>query len=83
MMPTIFRGLREPVTALYYAISQAMDEAGLQQEAISFVNAHGTATLYNDEMESKALHWAGLDHLPLNSMKSYWGHTLALPALSK
>ena len=61
---------------LYYAISQAMDEAGLQQEAISFVNAHGTATLYNDEMESKALHWAGLDHLPLNSMKSYWGHTL-------
>ena len=27
-------------------------------------------------MESKALHWAGLDHLPLNSMKSYWGHTL-------
>ena len=29
---------------LYYAISQAMDEAGLQQEAISFVNAHGTAT---------------------------------------
>lgn len=61
---------------LYYAISQAMDEAGLQQEAISFVNAHGTATLYNDEMESKALHWAGLDQLPLNSMKSYWGHTL-------
>lgn len=61
---------------LYYAISQAMDEAGLQQEAISFVNAHGTATLYNDEMESKALHWARLDHLPLNSMKSYWGHTL-------
>lgn len=61
---------------LYYAISQAMDEAGLQPDAISFVNAHGTATLYNDEMESKALHLAGLDHLPLNSLKSYWGHTL-------
>lgn len=61
---------------LYYAISQAMEETGLQAEDISFINAHGTATLYNDEMESKALHLAGLDHLPLNSMKSYWGHTL-------
>ena len=61
---------------LYYAINQAMDEAGLGPDAISFVNAHGTATLYNDEMESKALHLAGLDHLPLNSLKPYWGHTL-------
>lgn len=61
---------------LYYAISQAMDEAALRLEDISFVNTHGTATLYNDEMESKAVHLAGLDHLPLNSMKSYWGHTL-------
>lgn len=61
---------------LYYAISQAMGEAGLGPDTLSFVNAHGTATLYNDEMESKALHLAGLDHLPLNSLKSYWGHTL-------
>ena len=61
---------------LNYAISQAMGEAGLGADAISFVNAHGTATLYNDEMESKALHLAGLDHLPLNSLKPYWGHTL-------
>lgn len=61
---------------LYYAISQAMAEAGVQPKDISFVNAHGTATLYNDEMESKALHLARLDRLPLNSMKSYWGHTL-------
>lgn len=61
---------------LYYALNQAMSEAGLKPEDISFVNAHGTATLYNDEMESKALHLAELDQLPLNSMKSYWGHTL-------
>lgn len=61
---------------LYYAIEQAMREAGLKAEDISFVNAHGTATLYNDEMESKALHLANLDVIPLNSMKSYWGHTL-------
>lgn len=61
---------------LYYAIRQAMDEAGAGPEDISFVNAHGTGTLYNDEMESKAIHWAGLDQVPLNSLKPYWGHTL-------
>lgn len=61
---------------LYYAISQAMEEAGVQPSDISFVNSHGTATLYNDEMESKALHWAGLDTVPLNSLKPYLGHTL-------
>jgi 3-oxoacyl-(acyl-carrier-protein) synthase len=61
---------------LYLAISQAMKEGGVQPEDISFVNAHGTATVYNDEMESKAIHWAALDDKPLNSLKSFWGHTL-------
>ena len=61
---------------LYYAIRNAMDEAGLVPDDIGFVNAHGTATVYNDEMESKALALAGLSDRPLNSMKGYIGHTL-------
>lgn len=61
---------------LYYAIRQAMDENDLQPEDISFINTHGTGTVYNDEMESKAVNLAGLEHTPLNSLKSYWGHTL-------
>jgi 3-oxoacyl-(acyl-carrier-protein) synthase len=61
---------------LYLAISQAMKEGGVYPEDISFVNAHGTATVYNDEMESKAIHWAALDNKPVNSLKSFWGHTL-------
>ena len=32
---------------------------------ISFVNAHGTATVYNDEMESKALTLAHLEQVPV------------------
>ena len=40
------------------------------------VNAHGTATPYNDEMESIALHRAGLDKVPVNGLKGYLGHTL-------
>lgn len=61
---------------LFYAIRQAMDNTGLQTSDIDFVNTHGTATVYNDEMESKAIHLAELQHAPVNSMKSYFGHTL-------
>lgn len=61
---------------LFYAINQAIEEAGVSASAIDFVNTHGTATVYNDEMESKAIHLAGLQHAPVNSMKSYFGHTL-------
>ena len=61
---------------LALAINQAMEEAGALPEDISFINAHGTATVYNDEMESKAIHLAGLSAVPVNSLKPYFGHTL-------
>ena len=61
---------------LALAINQAMEEAGALPEDISFINAHGTATIYNDEMESKAIHLAGLATVPVNSLKPYFGHTL-------
>lgn len=43
---------------------------------LAFINAHGTATAYNDEMEAIAIGRAGLDELPLNGLKGYYGHTL-------
>lgn len=58
------------------AMRDAMREAGLTPHQIGFVNAHGTATRYNDEMESRALHLSGLGRTPLNSLKPYLGHTL-------
>ena len=61
---------------LYFAIRQAMQEAGTAPQDISFVNAHGTATVYNDEMESKALTLAHLEQVPVHSLKPYFGHTL-------
>ena len=61
---------------LYYAISGAMCEAGVGVGDIGFVNTHGTATRFNDEMESKAVAWAELCDVPLNSLKGYIGHTL-------
>lgn len=43
---------------------------------IAFLNAHGTATVYNDDMESIGVNRAGLQAIPVNSLKGYYGHTL-------
>lgn len=61
---------------LALAINRALEEANLTAADIDFVNAHGTATAYNDEMEAKAIHLAGLQQATVNSLKSYIGHTL-------
>ena len=45
-------------------------------QRIAFINAHGTATLYNDDMESVAINRAGLQDITVNSLKGYYGHTL-------
>lgn len=45
-------------------------------ENIGFISAHGTATPFNDEMESVAFDRAGLNKIPVNSLKGYYGHTL-------
>jgi 3-oxoacyl-[acyl-carrier-protein] synthase-1 len=45
-------------------------------EDIALVSVHGTSTAYNDEMESKAITRAGLQDVPLNSLKGYYGHTM-------
>lgn len=61
---------------LFNAIDSALRQSALTPADIGFVNAHGTATVYNDEMESKALALADLSDVPLNSLKGYIGHTL-------
>lgn len=66
---------------LMMAINQSLAEAKLNKEEIDFISAHGTATLYNDEMESKAFYNAGLSSAPVNSLKGYFGHTLGAAGL--
>lgn len=61
---------------LALAINRTLTEAGITAGEIGMISAHGTATLYNDEMESKAFALAGLLSAPVHSMKGYLGHTL-------
>lgn len=58
---------------LYIAIRRTLEKA---DKTVDFISAHGTATPYNDEMESIAITRAGLHQVPVNSLKGYWGHTL-------
>lgn len=46
------------------------------KEHLAFINAHGTATMFNDQMESVAIAGAGLGTIPVNAYKGYFGHTL-------
>ena len=66
---------------LAYSIKQALAQAGLTAADIDFISAHGTATLYNDEMEAKAINLANLPSVPVNSLKGYYGHTLGAAGL--
>lgn len=45
-------------------------------DSIGVVNAHGTATLYNDQMESVAVSHTALADVPVNGYKGVFGHTM-------
>lgn len=66
---------------LYKSIQQALKESKLSASEIDYLSAHGTATIFNDEMESVAFNRAALEHIPVNSFKGFYGHTLGASAL--
>lgn len=61
------------------AMSNAVREAGLAPEDITYINAHGTSTHHNDLFETRAIKKAFGEHaknLRINSTKSIVGHML-------
>ncbi|RAR71528.1 beta-ketoacyl synthase N-terminal-like domain-containing protein [Flavobacterium aciduliphilum] len=66
---------------LYRSISSALKEAYINPHQIDYLSAHGTATLYNDEMEAIAFSRLGLQNVPINSYKGFFGHTLGASGL--
>jgi 3-oxoacyl-[acyl-carrier-protein] synthase-1 len=61
---------------LHYAIQAVLAETGLTPGQIDYISAHGTATPFNDEMETQALLRSDMLNVPVNSYKGYFGHTL-------
>ena len=62
---------------LIQAVRQALSRASISPEQIAAISAHGTATIYNDQMELTAFQALfGERQLPMNSIKGAIGHTL-------
>ena len=60
------------------AIRRALDDAQLANESIDYINAHGTATVVNDKVETAAIKRVFGSHapaMPISSSKSMIGHT--------
>jgi len=60
---------------LAIAINKSLLEAEIESNEVGYISAHGTATLYNDEMEAKALTLTKLNNANVSSIKAYIGHT--------
>ncbi len=48
----------------------------IDSDSLAVISLHGTATMFNDQMESKAIESSNLSHIPLSALKGYYGHTL-------
>ncbi len=66
---------------LYRSVIEALKEANMEAAQVDYISAHGTATPFNDEMEAIAFSRLGMETVPLNSLKGYFGHTLGAAGL--
>ena len=58
------------------AMEEALTTAGLAPEAIDYINAHGTATTFNDASEGAAIAQLFGDTVAVSSTKGMMGHSL-------
>lgn len=71
----LYLSLQRTLESFTKEISSTCEQIDMK-EHLAFINTHGTATLFNDQMESVAIGRAGLSDLPANAYKSFWGHTM-------
>jgi 3-oxoacyl-[acyl-carrier-protein] synthase II len=57
------------------AMEDALHDAGITAEGVDYINAHGTATIFNDAAEGKAIHQL-FGRVPVSSTKGMMGHSL-------
>jgi 3-oxoacyl-[acyl-carrier-protein] synthase II len=66
--------------AVAYAMRKAIKQAGIDPQAISYINAHGTSTPTNDAQETAVIKQVLGDYayqVPISSTKSMTGHAMS------
>ena len=61
------------------AMTGALEDSNITPDQVEYINAHGTGTLINDQVETHAIHRVFGDHaskLMVSSSKSMFGHAL-------
>lgn len=62
------------------SMTQALQRAGISAVQIDYINLHGTATVQNDAMESRAVHDLFGGAVAVSSTKPFTGHALGAAA---
>ncbi len=68
-------------SGLARSIEIALKVAGIGEEQVDFIAAHGTGTIYNDDMEMAAFHSVFSSPRPTYSVKGGIGHTMGAAGL--
>jgi 3-oxoacyl-[acyl-carrier-protein] synthase II len=65
------------VDSIESCIRRVLQEASINPEEVSYVNAHATGTLQGDVAEAEAISKVFGDRTPVSSLKGHLGHTMA------
>jgi 3-oxoacyl-[acyl-carrier-protein] synthase II len=68
------------------AMRMALQDAGIQPETVGYINAHGTSTQLNDQIETtsiKAVFGDLAKKIPVSSIKSMLGHMIAAAGVTE
>lgn len=65
------------------AMRRALASAGLEPQAIDYINMHGTASQVNDSMEDKAITAVFGTETPASSTKGWTGHALGAAGITE
>lgn len=65
------------VDSMIQCITASLEESGVSESAVDYVNAHATGTLQGDEAEARAVEAVLGRDVPVSSLKGHMGHTMA------